>query len=143
MTCELVSCTPQSVPEAAQLECTELDVLLSSKKNPSIQVQSDFYTKLTAFSSASVPQNTQIIWNRWTTIMPKTGHTVTHTCSNDLLAPARTCLTDLLAPAHTCSTNLLIPACTCSTDLLAPARTCSTDLLALPRLTCSHLLALP
>ena len=90
--CELVSSTPQSVPEAVQLEDTELDVSLSSCKKPPASkfnwIFAFHYTKLTACPSARVPQHTQIIWNRWTTVMPKTGHTAALTCSTDSLALA-------------------------------------------------------
>ena len=114
-----------------------------------------------ACPSASVLQS---IWNRWTTMMPKTGHIATRTCSNTLKL-ACTCSADSLTLAHlirmTCScllelthshlftlaqliratrSRLLELTCTCSSDPLTLAHTCSTDSLTPTQLTQSHLL---
>ena len=88
-----------------------------------------------------VPQNTQIIWNRWTTVIAKTRHTV-HTCSTDSLALARTCSLALAPLTHSHSlalARLHLLALAPLTRSHWLARTCSTDSLALAR-TCSHLL---
>ena len=88
------------------------------------QIFASHCTKLTACPSTSVPQNTQIIWNRWITMMPKTGHTAAHTCSH-LLTLAHLHLF-ALSP-----TGWLV--CTCSHWLTR---------LHLLGLTCSYLLKL-